>query len=169
MSSVDRHAGREALAPSPRVTLELHILDARHTQRPSARLSVRAADSADAADGGALVLVVAGDDDVRSYLHQHLRDYGLRVIAATGVRQALECLTSEAPRVIVVDAPEASLLTLMPPATSLVLADALPHRPAPKDGGPDADVAESGPPEWVLMPWPFEVQTFVHEVARLAA
>ena len=115
---------------------------------------------ADGPAAGALVLIVSADDDVRSYLHEHLREQGeLRVLDAVSVAQAMQHIAVESPRVIVVDAPSASLLTLSPSTTSVVLADALPDRT--HSDAPNA--------EWVLMPWPFDVQALVSEVVRLAA
>lgn len=115
---------------------------------------------ADGPAAGALVLIVSTDDDVRSYLHEHLRHQGgLRVIDAVNVAHALQHIAVESPRVIVVDAPSVSLLTLRPSSTSVVLADALPDRPH----------SDTGNAEWVLMPWPFDVQALVSEVVRLAA
>ncbi len=116
--------------------------------------------SADGPAAGALVLIVSADDDMRSYLHEHLRQReGLRVLDAVSVAQAMQHIAVESPRVIVVDAPSVSLLTLRPSTTSVVLADALPDRPH----------SDTGHTEWVLMPWPFDVQALVSEVVRLAA
>lgn len=145
-------------SPSARLTLELRILDAdyaSHTPSPEPSVPARAAAS------GPLVLVVSGDADVRNYVQEHLQTRPeWRVCEADSVAHALELLRAERPSVLVLDAPEAALLTQPgagrdAPLPVVLLADAFPA------------LFEARATTQVLLPWPFEVNALVNTVARL--
>lgn len=144
--------------PSPRLTLEVRILDgdyASHAPVPAPHVPRQAASH------GPLVLVVSGDADVRNYVQEHLQTRPeWRTVEADSVAHALAMLQSQRPAVLVLDAPEAHLLNALRPSYDRVLpvvllADAF---PAHFDARSAAQV---------LLPWPFEVNDLVNTVARL--
>jgi DNA-binding NtrC family response regulator len=107
------------------------------------------------------VLVVSGDADVRNYVQEHLRTRPeWRTVEADSVAHAIELLKTQRPTVLVLDAPEATLLTHQGHARNgqlpvVLLADAFPAH------------FEARQPTQVLLPWPFEVNDLVNTVARL--
>jgi CheY-like chemotaxis protein len=145
-------------SPSAHLALELRILDADYaSHQPAPQPGVPSASDST----GPLVLVVSGDADVRNYVQEHLRTRPeWRTVEADSVAHAIELLKTQRPTVLVLDAPEATLLTHQGHARNgqlpvVLLADAFPAH------------FEARQPTQVLLPWPFEVNDLVNTVARL--
>jgi len=156
----DREPGSDesTAGPSARLALELRILDG-----DCASPSPMSASSTPMAlpAVGPVVLVVSGDADVRNYVQEHLQTHReWRTVEAHSVPRAMALVQSTHPTVVVLDAPEATLLTQPGPLRDgrmpvVLLADAFPAH------------FEACHSRQVLLPWPFEVNDLVNTVARL--
>jgi CheY-like chemotaxis protein len=145
-------------SPSAHLALELRILDADYASHQPVPQPGMPSESVGT---GPLVLVVSGDADVRNYVQEHLQTRPeWRTMEADSVAHAIALLQTQRPAVLVLDAPEATLLTHPGHARNgqlpvVLLADTFPAH---------FDARQS---TQVLLPWPFEVNDLVNTVARL--
>jgi hypothetical protein len=74
------------------------------------------------------VLVVAADADVRRYVRECLRDRDdLRVLEAGTIELAERLATLHSPRLLIVDAPEAAVLSVILNVPAVLIADDVPR------------------------------------------
>src|SRR5262245_25163539 len=133
---------------SPRVRLEVAILAADE---------VAPAAAPPPHDGRCLtVLAVAADADVRRYVQECLRDRSdVRVVTAATVTDAITVAAREAPRVMVVDAPQCEVILALPELATVMIVDDVPRRERP--GGTRVR----------FLSRPFAADALIAEVGRL--
>ena len=105
-----------------------------------------------------VILVVAADSDVRRYVQECLRERAdVRVLTATTVADALTLAARDAPRVLVVDAPQCEILMALVHDRTIILVDELSY----SDRSSESNVR--------LLVRPFTRAALIHEVDELLA
>jgi hypothetical protein len=135
---------------SSRVRLEIEFLDADRSApapAPTASLDERIRMT---------VLVVAGETDLRRYVGECLRDRtDLRLIEAQTVSAAIALAADYAPQLLIVDEPEANVVTTLSQLFAIVIVDDVPH------GAPEPGTRVR------LLARPFTAEGLLAEVGRL--
>jgi len=112
--------------PSPRVRLEVALLDAEQTApapAPPAALDERPC---------LTVLVVAAEADLRRYVRECLRERtDLRLLEAATVIGAVTLAAAWSPDLLVVDEPESGVLVAVSQPRAIVIVDEVPHGASP--------------------------------------
>lgn len=136
--------------PSPRVRLEVALLDADQTAAapaPPAALDERPRIT---------VLVVAAEADLRRYVRECLRERtDLRVLEAATVTAAVTLAAHHSPELLVVDEPASDVLVTLSQLRAIVIVDDVPH-------GEPASRARVRP-----LARPFTAEGLVAEVGQL--
>jgi len=140
----------EKTDPSPRVRLEVALLDA--DQAVPSPAPPAAADEQPCLT----VLVVAAESDVRRYVRECLRERAdLRVVDAATVAAAVALAAHSPPEFLVVDEPERDVLVALSSFRAIVIVDDFPH-----------DAFESGS-RLRLLARPFTAERLKTEVDRI--
>ena len=141
--------------PSPRVRLEIALLDA---DRTAPAPDSRASPTTSGEPPSLTVLAVAAEADVRRYVRECLRERtDLRVVEAASVSAAIAIAGATSPDLLVVDEPESDAVGALAYLPVIVIVDELP-RGVPASG-----------PRCSLLPRPFTAETLMTEVTRLLA
>ena len=140
----------ESPAASPRVRLEVELLDADQTA-PAPTFS-----APDDEHPRLTVLVVAAEADFRRYVSECLRERtDLRLVEAATVVAAVTLAASHSPVLLVVDEPERDVLGTLSGLRAILIVDDVPHG------------TQASGPRLRLLVRPFSAEGLVTEVGQL--
>lgn len=138
------------MSSSPRVRLEVAVLDAEQTAPASLRQ-----EAPDDERVRRTVLVVAGEADFRGYVRECLREHtDLRVVEAATVPIAVATAAKFSPVLVIADEPERHVITTLSSIYAIVIVDDV-----PRGASSDSRIR--------LLARPFTAERLLAEVRRL--